>query len=279
MQSNTFVSVRLENIEKRFSEVDTLLLLAQANKSNDQIYSSLCRSAHVLLVSHVEGIYKDIVKDVIDDLNSNIDFINLSESIFRTFSLHFIHSADVNQAGNEKVKNKLWEAFKGYKCNLKIEPFLRVDNKNPTQKILEDILNKFGEKDFFVSLANSKLEIVFENSKNISLKELSRIKRYTKNGTQNFPYTVDKSYYLSSLASNHITSKNKRAKKGLFEEFLEEFLKDRHSIVHGSRLDNPKNSHEIELSKIKIEILIYAFIICLCSRSNPIYLLTTDFDY
>ena len=61
MQSNTFVSVRLENIEKRFSEVDTLLLLAESNKHEAHIYSALCRSAHVLLVSHVEGIYKDIV--------------------------------------------------------------------------------------------------------------------------------------------------------------------------------------------------------------------------
>lgn len=274
MQGNTFVSVRLENIEKRFSEVDTLLVLAKANKNDQKIYSSLCRSAHVLLVSHVEGIYKDIVKDIIDDFNSNVDFINLPNSIFRSFSLHFINT-ESDHANTEHLKTKLWEAFRDYKCNLKVEPFLRIDNKNPTQKILEDILNKFGEKNFFHSLSKSKLETVFENSLNVSSRELYRIKRYTKNGTKNFPYTLDKSYYSNGSINQSVKNKSK---KGLFEEFLEEFLKDRHSIVHGSRLDNPKDSKEIELSRIKIEILIYAFIICICSGASPIYLLTTEQD-
>lgn len=267
MQSNTFVSVRLENIEKRFSEVDTLLLLAKSNKHEVHIYSALCRSAHVLLVSHVEGIYKDIVKDILDDLNHNTNFLNLPSSIFRTFSLHFIHTEE-NKANNEKIKDKLWEAFKEYKTNLKHEPFLRVDNKNPTPKILEEILTKFGEKNFFESLSQSKLEIVFENSRKTSLKELERIKKYTKAGTMNFPYTVDKSYYATS-------NKNKQ-KRGLFEEFLDDFLRDRHSIVHGHRLDSPKNSVEIESSKLKIEMLIYAFILCLCSNCTPIYFLENN---
>ncbi|HRN44054.1 MAG TPA: HEPN domain-containing protein [Flavobacterium sp.] len=273
MQGNTFVSVRLENIEKRFSEIDTLLNLAKQNKEDSQIYSALCRSAHVLLVSHFEGIYKDIVKD---DLNSNIDFINISKSIFRTHSLHFMHN-DARDSNIEHIKDKLWDAFKEYKCNLKHEPFLRTDNKNPTQKIIDDILNKFGEKDFFYSLSNSKLEIVFENNFKMSQRELYRIKRYTQAGTKNFPYTLDTTYYK---AINNSLNKEprKKIKKGLFEEFLEEFLKDRHAIVHGSRLDNPKNSKEIASSKIKIEILIYAFIICICSGASPIYLLKTDQD-
>ncbi|WP_010115155.1 hypothetical protein, partial [Acinetobacter sp. P8-3-8] len=72
---------------------------------------------------------------------------------------------------------------------------------------------------------------------------------------------------------------NQKKIKGLFEEFLDEFLKDRHSIVHGHVLKNPTDDFEIFESKIKIEILIYAFIICLCSNSTPIYFFNTNQEY
>lgn len=275
MQVNTFVSIRLENIEARFSEIDTLLELAKFFKNDLNKYSALCRSAHVLLVSHVEGIYKDIVKDIIDDLNNYTQFESIPLNIFRTFSLDFTNSKDNdNDNFNESLKNKLWLVCKGYKTQLTHHPFLRVDNKNPTAKVLEEILKKFGEKSFFLSLSKSRLEIVFENNTKASAKELERIKKYIKKGTNNYPYTVDKSYYQSSVAKT-----NQKKIKGLFEEFLDEFLKDRHSIVHGHVLNNPTDDSEIFESKVKIEILIYAFIICLCSNSTPIYFFNSIQEY
>lgn len=267
MSGNTFVSTRLDVITNRFKEIDILLQLTEDNISNPARYAALCRSAHVLLVSHVEGIYKDIVKDIIDDLNLNTDFCHIKNTIFKTHALHFIHTKE-DEISIEKIKNKLWDAFKHHKTELVLEPFLRIDNKNPTPKILDEILKKFGEKKFFNSLIESRLEIVFENDKKTSLKELERIKRQISKGVENFPYTVDKSYFYNFNPPNL-----GKDKKGLFEEFLNQFLSDRHKIVHGQTLDNPKNHTEILDSKIKIEILIYAFIICLCHSSNPIMLL------
>lgn len=275
MSGNTFISSRLELIENRFKEIDTLLNLAKKNITDSTTYSTLCRSAHVLLVSHVEGIYKDIVRDTIDDLNRNTDFITIKRTIFKTHSLHFIQNREhskfsennkfsENEKFTEVVKDRLWEAFKNNKTALILEPFLRIDNKNPTPKILEEILKKFGENSFFNSLKDSRLEIVFENDFKSSIRELNRIKKYLKKGVQNFPYNLDKSYFYSS----DLTKSKKE--KGLFEEFLNEFLSDRHKIVHGQTLDNPKNDKEIEISKLKIEILIYAFIITICHCSNPI---------
>lgn len=275
MSGNTFISSRLELIENRFKEIDTLLNLAQKNTADSTTYSTLCRSAHVLLVSHVEGIYKDIVRDTIDDLNRNTDFISIKKVIFKTHSLHFIQNREnskfseknkfiENEKFTEVIKDRLWEAFKNNKTELILEPFLRIDNKNPTPKILDEILKKFGENSFFNSLKDSRLEIVFENDSKSSIRELNRIKNYLNKGVQNFPYCVDKNYYC-----NNDSTKSKKD-KGLFEEFLNEFLSDRHKIVHGQTLDNPKNDKEIEISKLKIEILIYAFIISICHCSNPI---------
>lgn len=264
MSGNTFVSSRLEIIENRFNEIDTLLDLAKKNISNNSIYSSLCRSAHVLLVSHVEGIYKDIVRDIIDDLNRNTVYIEIKDSIFRTHSAHFILNNENDKAA-ETIKNRLWYALKNHKTELILEPFLRVDNKNPTPKILEEILKKFGQDIFFDSLINSRLEVVFENNTKNSEKELQRIKKYLISGVKEFPYTVDKSYFY-----NFSPPKLAKGQKGLFEEFLNDFLNDRHNIIHGQTLNYKKNHIEIADSKIKIEILIFAFIINLCHLSNPI---------
>lgn len=275
MSGNTFISSRLDLIENRFNEIDTLLNLAQKSIKQPTTYSTLCRSAHVLLVSHVEGIYKDIVRDTIDDLNRNTDFITVKKTIFKTHSLHFIQNREnsklseynkipENERFTEVIKDRLWEAFKNNKTELILEPFLRTDNKNPTPKILEEILKKFGENSFFNSLKDSRLEVVFENDFKSSIRELNRIKKYLNKGVQNFPYNVDKSYFYNS------DSAKSKKEKGLFEEFLNEFLSDRHKIVHGQTLDNPKNDKEIEISKLKIEILIYAFIISICHCSNPI---------
>lgn len=264
MSGNTFVSNRLDLIESRFNEISILISLAAENISDATKYSALCRSAHVLLVSHVEGIYKELVKDVIDDLNLFTEFCDIKDAIFKTHSNHFIHINE-NDKSVEKIKAKLKQAFKNYKTELILEPFLRVENKNPTPQILEEILKKFGENRFFISLFESRLEIVFENDKRTSKKELDRIKRYTLSGVRKFPYLVDKSYFY-----NYDSSNIKKDKKGLFEEFLNQFLNDRHKIVHGQTLDNPKNHAEILDSKVKIEILVYAFIICLCHNSNPL---------
>src|SRR5690554_5281490 len=117
MSGNTFVSSRLELIESRFNEVETLLSLAKNNVSDSTKYTALCRSAHVLLVSHVEGIYKDIVKDIVDDLNLFTNFGVLKDAIFKTHSLHFIH-VNESDKNTEKIKARLRKAFKYYKTEL-----------------------------------------------------------------------------------------------------------------------------------------------------------------
>ncbi|WP_133642067.1 HEPN domain-containing protein [Sphingobacterium paludis] len=251
-------------IEIRFNEIDTLLDLARSYQTSPEVYITLCRSAHVLLVSHFEGIYKDIVKDIVDDLNHFTDFFNVKDPIFRTHAKYFTH-VDEHGSNVESIKKKLWEAFNGYKTALVLEPFLRTNNKNPTPKILEEILKKFGEPNFFKGLSRSKLEEVFKNDRKASRKVLERLKRYAFSNVKCFPYAVDKGYFYNTVHEDQV-----KDKKSLFEEFINEFLNDRHKIVHGQVLNNPKNDVEIADSKIKIEVLTYAFIICLCHCGNPI---------
>lgn len=60
-----------------------------------------------------------------------------------------------------------------------------------------------------------------------------------------------------------------KKKKTLWEEFVENFLKERHGIVHGRNLRNAYDHQELIKAKNKIEILIYVFIINLCLVAKP----------
>jgi len=265
--NQTYISLRFEQIEKRFNEVDILLKLAIHYQSDIETYQSLCRSAHVMLVSHFEGLYKDIAKDIIDDLNSKAKFFEIKKPIFRTYCSYFIHQNESDKS-SETVRQRLWEAFKDFPCKLDYGPFLFVDNKNPTPQIIESILEKFGIKNFFWSLEGSDLDIVFEDQKTTIIKLRDKLLKYARKSTQTFPYTVDTSFY------NPTIKENTKKKRTLLEDFINNFLKERHNIIHGHTLDNPNDHESLLLAKIKIEIVILVYIINIASNANPIIFLT-----
>ncbi len=267
--SQTYIYSRFEQIERRFGEV--LLLLNEASRSirNEDLYQALCRSAHVLLVSHFEGLYKEVCRDVIDDINDNTKFYQVKKNIFFSHCDFFLNSKDSDKA-NYGIKLKLLEAFREYPSKLQVEPFLFVDNKNPAPEILETIIGKFGIKNFFRSLEGSDLDIVFEDQKSVMMRLRDRLLSYLKKRTSTYPYTVDVSIYNAQL-DQAVSSK-----KTLWEDFLNNFLKERHNIIHGNTIANPNDNESLFKAQIKIEILIYAFIINICSVANPVFYLSEE---
>lgn len=265
--NQTFIVLRFEQIEKRFKEIDTLLNLAANYEKDRDKYQALCRSAHILLVSHFEGLYKEVCRDIIDDINFHTNFIQVKKPIFDTHCRFFIHTSESSKAVHA-IKAKLWDAFRDYKSELRFEPFIFVDNKNPAPDILESILQNFGVKGFFWSLDGSDLDVVFEDQKSKTQKIRNRLLIYLIKTTSTYPYTTDKSIY------NPNTKQAPPKTKTLWQDFLNNFLKERHNIVHGHITDNP-NSHEaLQDAKLKIEILLYAFIINICSAASPVLFLT-----
>jgi hypothetical protein len=264
--NQSFINLRFEQIEKRFNEIDTLLNLAIIQQSNTDVYQTLCRSANVLLVSHFEGLYREVCRDIIDDINANTKFFEVKKTIFNSYCDFFMHNTEPKAANN--IRLKLWEAFKDHSSKLKVEPFIYVDNKNPTPKIIETILERFGITSFFWSIDGSDLDLVFEDQKSKTKKLRDRMLQYVKTTTRNYPYTVDKSFY------NPANKENIEKKKTLWEDFINNFLKERHNIVHGHIIDNPYNHEYLLQAKLKLEILLLVFIINICSASNPLFLLS-----
>lgn len=268
--TDSFLFSRLDSIEKRFQEVDLLLKFAEENQENDKVYPTFCRAAHIILVAHFEGAIKEICKDIIDDINYNNSFDTVPAKVFATYCEYFLVRENNNQfssKGISTLREKLIAAFGNSRANLKVEPFISTEGRNLAPAIIENILQKFGLKYFFKSLENSDLEVVFEDSKT----EIEELKILLKNhiieNIIQYPYTVQKSIY--SPDENIIENVKNKKFKTLWEEFIDDVLKERHSIVHGQTLDNPYNHENLHKAKSKIEILIYVFIINLALISNP----------
>jgi len=266
--TDTFVFSRLDSIEKRFQEVDLLLKFAEDNQTDDKIYSTFCRSAHIILVAHFEGAIKEICIDVISDINYNIYFDSVPPKIFATYCEYFLVKENNNKFSGDGInalREKLIVAFGNAKANLKIEPFLATVDRNLAPAILETILKRFGLKRFFGSLENSDLDVVFEDEKTEIKKLKEKLKKHIIENVVKYPYSVKNSIY------NPVTENiEPKSKKTFWEEFIDDVLKERHSIVHGQNLHNPYDHENLHKAKIKIEILIYVFIINLCSISIPI---------
>jgi len=225
----TFINSRFEQIEKRFGEIQLILDLASSSRGNIDLYQALCRSAHVLLVGHFEGLYKEICRDVIDDINANTSFYQVKNVIFSTHCSYYIHSKE-SEGSFKLIRDKLFEALKSYPSKLIVDPFLFFDNKNPTPDILETILKKFGVKNFFKVIEGSDLDIVFEDEKTKVIKLRDRLLNYVKKGTVTYPYKLDPSIY-------HPSENVSKSKITLWESFINNFLKERHNIIHGNTLN------------------------------------------
>lgn len=266
--TDTFVFSRLDSIEKRFQEVDLLLKYAEENQNDDKVYPTFCRSAHIILVAHFEGAIKEICKDVIDDINYNNTFDAVPSKIFATFCDYFLikEKKEFSDKGINSLRLKLKDTLGNSKSNLKVEPFLFTVDRNLAPAILETILERFGSNRFFWSLKNSDLDVVFEDAKT-EIEELKNLlRKYICENVIKYPYTV-----TSSIYKPDITILEQKSQKTLWEEFIDDVLKERHSIVHGQKLHNPYDHENLHKAKIKIEILIYVFIINLCSISNPVF--------
>lgn len=256
---NTFAAALIDSLDDRWDEINVLLQKAEAEKDNEQLFNALCRSAIVLLVGHFEGFIKDAVKAAINDINHNSSFKNIPIELKRTFCSYFI---DKTEHGNEYRINLLIDTFDNLETKLKVEPFLNDtpdNNKNPAPAIVEKIARKFGVSNFFQQLHESDLDVIFEDDKNESDLLLQRLRDHLEQGISDYPYNLDS----NSFGVKEKTIKGGKKTRTLWESFLDELLRTRHAIAHGTSLDNGRSVPEIELNVAKIKILQCIFSIVL----------------
>ena len=262
----SFLLISLKNIENRFNEVKLILEEANKQQNQEKLYNSLCRSALILLVAHFEGALKDIISSVIDDLNKFGKFSSTSESLQRTFCNYFIPQLEKDSKLKEQSILKLLNTFKGLETKFIKEAFLLKDNKNPTAKLIETYALRFGLKNFFKFIDNSRLDIVFQDSFSEIIEIYEELKKDVINSIEEYPYKIN---YDSYSFTNSNIDKNR---KTFWETFIEELLKSRHNIAHGSEIENRSSHSELEEMVRKVEIISYSFAFIIAEKANPIVL-------
>lgn len=261
---STFLNDYIHSIDEKWQEIDILITNAKKiEDSDEELYNALCRSITVLLVAHLEGFTKNLVKNVVRDLNQHCTFSALPIAIKRTYCKKYLGSND-NKKNNayEKSMSKLIEKFEEINCGIEDEPFFFTKNKNPNSSVLKTVFNNFGITNIFEYLNGSSIEAMFSWS-HLEIKSSAvDLRKIILDGTEIFPYTI--------IMDGYGFEKNKSKAKTLWEEFLEQINQKRHSIAHGNVFQNAQTVLELEVTKSKILLLQFAFIAILATKLSKI---------
>ncbi|MCY0870854.1 MAG: MAE_28990/MAE_18760 family HEPN-like nuclease [Firmicutes bacterium] len=254
--TNTFASVFIEELEERWREID--ILIDQIATSEDDVKNVLSRSAVVLLVAHLEGFVKEAASILVKDLNAYVQFKDLPKIVQKTYCSRFL--SPINDSGgiDNRIQGKLLEEFSNLNAHLTVEPFLFDRNKNPSPSVIELVLGNFGVKDFFTLIHQSNLDVVFENNRAEILALSSELEHYLKSAVTSFPYNIDLDTYSISKKEQKL-----KREESLWVAFIDELLRMRHSIAHGSNFQNEIGEPQLVDAIIKVRILQYAIALVL----------------
>jgi hypothetical protein len=254
---STFASLFIIELEERWSEIEILIEQIKL-QSNDDVKNVLCRSAVVLLVAHLEGFMKEASSTLIKDLNHHCSFTEFPKRIQKTYCSLFLSTINDSGGIDNRIQGKLLEEFGELNARLTVEPFLFDRNKNPSPTVIEIILNNFGVKDFFKLLHKSSLDIVFENNSSETLTFLEKLRNYTTQAVVSYPYRINLEKYEISTKDGKLARED-----SLWVSFIDELLRKRHSIAHGSSFQNEITINELEDAKTKVQILQYSIALVL----------------
>lgn len=261
----TFIHTLVSSLPNRWREVDVLLENARAEegKADTEYHDVLCRASIVLLVAHLEGFVRDCARAVLDDINKFSSFDRSPSKLKWTFCNTFVQPKD--DKGHKNVA-KLIQLLEGLETKFAHEPFLfegkNEDSRNPSPAVIEKIAKNFGIDKFFSLMAASRLDDVFANGPSDIVALTDELRVHLLGNVEAFPYDVSpKEFGLDSPGAGN------KGQRTLWETFLDNVLKMRHEIAHGSNRLNSTSVSEIATSKAKVVILQYAFAILLCKHA------------
>ncbi len=257
--NQTYINLLVSDIESRWEEINILLESAEENRNNNvSLHDAICRSVSILMVANLEGFYKELVRNIIDDLNRNNDFHQLPKAIKRSYCLNFIDQESSSKAVNA-ITEKLIVEFDRLNANIDYKPFLYDRNKNPKSSVIKNVFQNLGLNKVFKILESSKYEVVFQEENSYLERVIPTYISELTNSSQSFPYKWQESCF-------DFECPNQNNSKTLWELFLEEVNRRRHEIAHGNDSNNVDSVQELKKIKNKLMCLQIALIHILIER-------------
>lgn len=265
---STFVYDLVSLIDDRWQEVQILIEKAlEEQHTNVALYDALCRANVLLIVAHLEAFVKDIAKAIVSDINAFSRFSNAPVALKRTFCKTFI---DPNLGEHKEIEQKvqrLIEVLDGLETKFIVDPFLVEsafgNNKNPSPTVINKICVNFGVRNIFSWINNSNLDIVFNGISSEISTILLDLKSHVLANTASYPYSIE--IGLFGISEPTPTNNNSRS---FWETFLDQLLKSRNDIAHGSLLTNSLSVTELIDYRNKVLALEYALVLVLCHKSR-----------
>ncbi len=253
--SQNYLNLLVNEIESRWDEITILLKAAEEHKNtNVTLHDAICRSVTVLMVANLEGFYKDLIKNIIDDLNDNYNFNDLSEPIQRQYCSNFLDSQSSDKTKNTLTKT-LIEEFKILDSNINSKPFLYAKNNNPKPQVIESLFENLGINIVFKVLKASRYELVFSEGNSYLEDKISEYVQELQGYSSKFPYQYTRKYF--NILTN---TSRQRKERTLWEEFLDQLNKRRHEVAHGNDSRNIDSVENLTFQKNKIIFLQLALI-------------------
>lgn len=255
----TFISDYLDTVDLQWNEVDLLVdeaIAVQHTKEN--LYNALCRSITVLIVAHMEGFIKGAVKNIISDY-TDVEFKNLPNSIKRTYCKKYLgFDEKAFPAYQDTIQCLIEDLERSTDFKISHEPFIFDKNRNPKPDSIETVASRFGVKDIFKNLHNSRFDNVFAMSQTQIKRSLEISSKMIKRRLATFPYKISKHPYQ--------TSPVKYPGRSLWQTFLDDVNQKRHKIAHGNDFNNTSDINSLIEFKDKVRIFQYSFLLIICSE-------------
>ncbi|WP_147364120.1 HEPN domain-containing protein [Deinococcus cavernae] len=249
----------LAEVDSRWAEID--LLLSEAGRiehDNTQLYDALCRAAMVFVSAHFEGSIKSLVKYLIDDFNQFRGIADTPDRVRNHYLNSFIvlGSGDRDSREAQQLRQKLLPLLISNNQPIDYTVYL-IDQKNPTPDILSRIAQKFGISSIFWELENSDIEAkLFSDVPSARRQKIQEIRSLLQINCANFPYTDS-----SSVMGRH--KPQKKSNRTIYEEFIDNTLKGRHDIAHGTIMNNPRTPRDFDEIRDKVQGLQYSLLVLL----------------
>ena len=264
----TFLSDFVEQLDDRWKEVELLINKAEeVEDSEPDLYTALSRSVCVLVVAHLEGFTKDLVKAVIHDVNANLNFNQLSKQIKRTYVKRYLPSSDISTSFNKNYyMSELINKFDDTQCKISHEPFLKGDNKNPKPDVIKAIFSNFGITDVFAHIKESDLDDIFSGTPVLEIVEATRLAiEIALEDLTSFPYQSKQDVFKLEK------SPRQKNESTLCQTFIDEINQKRHEVAHGNVFNNSESVRSLRNRKASIQYLqiILVYLISTTNLSEP----------
>ena len=254
---STHVTYYLTQLNTQWNEVELLITEAQRVKNTNQdLFDVLCRSASILIVSHLEAFTKDLCPVIVKDINDSCLFKDIPYALQKTACEKYID----DQPNKLNFLNKIIEDLsRSHDFKICYKSFLFKKNNNPKPDIIKSTGIKFGINDIFQNINESIFDNAFISNRR-TIKLLNRMNSILSLSTKTYPYRTKKNAF--SLKAKRYNGKS------VWEEFLNEVNKSRHAIVHGNSFENNENEVSLRAKMNKIRLFQLVIIYLICSYSN-----------